>query len=1542
MDWSRFNLHGDAPERAFESLTGTLFERWCRREYADQIRRVVFVNGAGGDGGVEAYTQLKDGQVIGLQAKWFREPLKSSQIEQIRKSLKTASDNRSGLSRYIVTIPRDLSDPKTTKQQAKTERDRWDDFIKESNQQYPDIIIDLWGEAQITQLLAELGSEGLRSYWFEGSVVDVNYLNLQFKRAKSGWLTPRYSPDLHQSGQIESDLQLRLNEPTYRPKWLSEVSHIRILLEQAHRAVLRLRWYPEFMQRDDADALITATEAWLISAIAQQQELEKRLKPGNSFPLPNLEDEVIDLADTRQLIKVLLNDNVSLHWGSSASTTSDISKQLKDTLERWEMREVTPQKLQELGQPAAYIGEPGVGKTHALADAVRQHLEKGKPAILLRAKDNIDLSKSWDTVLANAVGESGWNLRQVLDALETAAIQAEVQATVNITDDSEFKPVRVLVAIDGLDETFRAEHWAEKLGELLPLAQQYPRILFVCSLRTSLYRRLSIPKDISQVGLRGSDAPLEDIFASYCKVNRIECPQIVRWALQNPLAIRLFADLYRGQHIDSVTLQEFSLVTLIRKKIDHTERAIRENDPEGWTDKITPVHNTLRGIVKACLDEGKALSQAKALQVAEAAQKTPGILSKPQFLSILDNCLNHGLLLLTSQPSDDPLEPDLLLWEPAYETLTDFLLALEAYNSAKNDPATPTMPTYLKYRANAIVLTAYLLGKEDYDFFATGLWRNDLSEQEREELRLRTILMMPPQQGLAYQDWVVELFQRNMPSCRKVLERLVIPGLRIPGYFYGAKFIHDTLLPMQVAKRDLFWSGSDYLPANHGAPWEGFGTPVLDQLEIADDDPWDAAALLLAWATTTVKNDLRRRIREQLAVWGSNKPNELLNLLKCACQTNDPQMREDILSAAYGASCLARPDGEWLQLCNWIIDNFFVPNAPLYTHNVIVRHSAKSMIERCVICEVPVDEDRLVYVRHPHVDPEELLPIDRQAAINADEHLGIEPATLDLARYVVLERAIEPFFDEIILANAYQNDSKEYEEEETDQLEEIDRKILDKFLEGSLRKFAEPQARQLVENFLIRKAIAQGIRTAFDSATDEEQSEVLQHWGSTDEEAEEEETVDIQDETQSQSEYSPSAQTLLSRYIAKYNLQGLTPIKLAFGCVVAYTNQLGWSEDIFIKTPNGDKPGEIIGADISIERQHEPANRDSRSSIASFAEKYVWAATNELTGFFAARLEAYTGEKYLKPPIDIGLFTEITNPASDVGFRQSNINQFLDFSELIPDTDLSKNTQVDRANEWVKKAPIPDVQPLLLPNSEQLPEWARNYEWVVLRSVATERHTDSQAESVLRISGFLFPSSRLPLLEEDVQLKVLPRLYEFCSDIFSVQTYCDPCEVAWASWIQEREGLIDYSTLDIAGKPVKFDIQAATCQFSWEAASGETKECMPAKRLREALGIVDFKAGQFLSASGEVIAFTLNRSGERWQSPRDTVLLARRDAILEMLEQEKLSMGWGVWIYREPAYPLNGASRERMFRDWRAVAFWQDDGLKMVTYQDVIEPWNKD
>ena len=765
MDWSNFKLHGDAPERAFESLTGIIFERWCHHEYPSQVSQVVFVNGAGGDGGVEAYAKLHNGQLIGLQAKWFRNALESSQIEQIKKSLETAIKNCNRLIRYVVCVPRDLSDGKTQKRQTITERARWNKFINSANTNHPGITVDLWDETQITALLAELGSEGLRRYWFEASVTDLEYIGMKFNQAQNGWLSNRYTPDLHQSGQIEQDLKIRLNGPGIYPAWLQGVRQMRNLLEDAHVATNRLRRYPEFMEQTDAENLIQAAQRWLTEAITEQAELESCLCPSKSFPVTNfgIECDPSGSLSLQNLINVLLPEERNLLGGNAVEP---IGKQLKKLLEPWYGREITPRKLQDWGLPVIYIGNPGVGKTHALAEAVRQHLANKKPAVLIRARD-INLAQSWDLILANAIGQPGWNLRQVLDALESAAIQSEVRSVANAVDILERLPVRVLIAVDGLDETTRAECWAEKLGELAVVAQQYPRILFAFSVRPSLVQRISLPSNINKIWLRGSDAPLAYVFKAHCQINGIQCPPLLRWVLQTPLAIRLFAELYRGQIIDNISEQNLSLVELIKRKINNAELSIREREGEDWPREIKPVSTSLRAIAKASFTKGAALLEEEAMQVVESAQLPKGVLTRLQLLQILHQCRDQGLLLLRSLPANDPFEPEVHTWEPAYETLTDFLLGWEAYQNVKESPNSPDMPIYLVNRLASITFTVYLLERDSYNFFTSELWKNNLTGQDREDIQLMALSMMPSQQGEAYRDWVLNLFNRSMPSCRE-------------------------------------------------------------------------------------------------------------------------------------------------------------------------------------------------------------------------------------------------------------------------------------------------------------------------------------------------------------------------------------------------------------------------------------------------------------------------------------------------------------------------------------------------------------------------------------------------------------------------------------------------------------------------------------------------------------------------------------------------------------------------------------------------------
>lgn len=71
MDWTKFNTHGQSFNDAFEVMCNILFEGWCKNEYKDTLKYFSFVNGKGGDGGVEAYGLLDSGEVIGVQSKWF-------------------------------------------------------------------------------------------------------------------------------------------------------------------------------------------------------------------------------------------------------------------------------------------------------------------------------------------------------------------------------------------------------------------------------------------------------------------------------------------------------------------------------------------------------------------------------------------------------------------------------------------------------------------------------------------------------------------------------------------------------------------------------------------------------------------------------------------------------------------------------------------------------------------------------------------------------------------------------------------------------------------------------------------------------------------------------------------------------------------------------------------------------------------------------------------------------------------------------------------------------------------------------------------------------------------------------------------------------------------------------------------------------------------------------------------------------------------------------------------------------------------------------
>lgn len=112
MDWNRFNTFNESKEKAFEIFSNQIFKVYCEKKYKEDMNNFVVINGAGGDGGIEAYAELSNNKIVAIQSKCFFNRIDTSEITQIRKSIKTAIKVRDNIQKYIVSIPRDLANKK--------------------------------------------------------------------------------------------------------------------------------------------------------------------------------------------------------------------------------------------------------------------------------------------------------------------------------------------------------------------------------------------------------------------------------------------------------------------------------------------------------------------------------------------------------------------------------------------------------------------------------------------------------------------------------------------------------------------------------------------------------------------------------------------------------------------------------------------------------------------------------------------------------------------------------------------------------------------------------------------------------------------------------------------------------------------------------------------------------------------------------------------------------------------------------------------------------------------------------------------------------------------------------------------------------------------------------------------------------------------------------------------------------------------------------------------------------------------------------------
>jgi len=982
MNFANFNTHRDSPDQAFEGLCNQLFERWVRTNRPGQVRYFTTVNGAGGDGGVEAYAELTDGTAVAVQAKWFLEVLHEGQINQIRDSITTALGVRPHLRHYIVCVPRDFLSTKFgrgKKGQGKqliteSEEDRVNTLLAELQSTFPNLTVEFWTEHKLREQVQQPDNEGIARFWFEREELSQLSLKRQFELAKTGWLQERYSPDLHCQGVIQKAVEEALFTLDHR----TEVSEL--LVKHSDEVSETIKLLEEFIEcaeaPDDLNKEFQGLKENLELHRGQLEEVNQAICDGND------NSSLVALGEVAILsIRAKIND------GTFSNRVRSIRPRLLTALEQLHQFGLSNYSSRVVSANRAHnlivLGQPGTGKTHGVARAVELRLVNDYPALIITARRAP--AESWKTILNHSLdGVSSWSTREIFAALEAMAARVDVRRA-RASDPSEpikAEPTRVLVCIDGVDEAPDPSLWRERINELRTWLNECPNLRFVVTSRSYppanlnpcglefdavVNRRLDLPSH--------GDVPLSELAVKYLTHYQIDYASMP-WlpeAFQDALALRLFALEYKGKNLASVPERiTTSLSGLLKNKVEQIEQEFARLPELRLPSGLRLAHHGLLSVAKA-LQAQPEMDHDELCQLLVDGLKRVTLNQATQMLEVY---ANHGLILQWEEPATSKLAPPSRRVAFAFQQpLMDYMMACEATEQMIAS-GSKSLPLTLQGQRdwNPFYLTAVAL-VNDHGIMVgeDGYWTGDLGAASLENIKYAALADSSSEIVRRQIPQAVAQFKQGIRERNLVLQAFVLANSYRTDTEIVLPVVHETLCNFSsVFERDLFWSG----PAAYG---DASSEPNIGQILIEHSlHPYQQAAglpLLFAWSLATVNNTYREYARHELAQWGSGSPGEFVKLLDLVFFEGDLQMQEDLATVMLGVMSLSTKSSEGgQQLATWILTNIFSQANITKSLNSVVRASARAAIERAVsIGDCP--EADASAARPPYATDNALLPL---------------------------------------------------------------------------------------------------------------------------------------------------------------------------------------------------------------------------------------------------------------------------------------------------------------------------------------------------------------------------------------------------------------------------------------------------------------------------------------------------------------------------------------------------------------------------------------
>lgn len=1489
MDWTRFNSFGESKNKAFEAMCNQLFELWCRRTYKEEIQGFMIINGSGGDGGVEAIAKLKNEKIIAVQAKWFPERIENNQINQIRNSINEAMKIRPSIVKYIVCIPRDLTSMRVTKGNKitqKTEESRWLTLVDEMKNKYPLLELELWTESTLSLQLTNDDAKGVYKFWFDRAEISEDVLKISFELQEKGWLDERYIPDIHGKGIIDYRLSLFIGNKEVKK---NNVSKLNTLLNLYRDLIKSLDVYLDIIEKDKIDPQIKEDIFNLRNkseyGYINTEKFIENYKNGVAL----FEDikEIYFIYDCNSILEEFHGYNFDSQYKLIRMKLYDSVKKILE-YNKWDVEQSIYKELTRY--PLLVLGERGTGKTHGVADYIKElQTDSLNLGILIQAS-SISKEFTWKDILTRALGLSNtWSEDEIFSALESLSYRKEVNS---FNELEEYRiESKVLICFDGIDECEPYNIWLERINQCSLISSKYPRIKFCFTSRPYVFKNKELKNNILLPP--DGDVPVEKLFNKYIHEYDVKIKEKnwIKWSLKTPLALKLFCINYQHSTITEGDKVSTTITKLISKKIEVIENEFIANTCNKYSKNDYIIFNSLVMLADYFMSN-ETIERDKLLTLLDNNIKTLEASDRGKIIDFLNK---HGILYRYTIDEDIFLSVPKVIYKVGINTFFEYVIAISIIKDANEnkDIYKFEFPKMIE-RRNGILQLLSIIFLEDYNILINHFkWIvSNIDEYRILNLIYFSLINVSPEISGRYKKYIMFIMMQSREALIECVNKVIIPSAKIRNHPLGAALLNEYLMSFKTLyERDVLWSlPSDVLEDDlYNAMKLNTKGLLNERYALTKSDKYSDLPLIYGWSLASLDNAHRKYCRKELTKWGMSNPEEFIYLMDMLYKSNDQQIKEDLLAIAMGivySNTLKIREVELFS--RWVLKNIFDSERIIDTMDIAVRYYGRAIIEFAYNKSIVTEEERKRAIP-PYKHDDRLLTLKKEA-LNGTRMGGYKDISYDLSRYVLCDPIEHKFFSERL------------EERNEQEFNCID-------------TFTADEVREYLSDDTLTKETRKELETFLNVLSKKEEDEFdLEEFLSraiTEDNIEEE--VAVEEEFKFKELLKMSAQEL--------GVDQVSSEQYIISSAYNYLLEVGMYER---KYKNIYENPEYL-----IARRYRPATHGQKSIVMTFAEKYIWCFRNILYGYLADRLPYYSGEKsnYIT---DYEMLTDFVNTnheleeTSEIDIVTNKIFMPEDISPAINTVEKDAN----KIKRWMKETPPPNFEKWI--NIDFKFSTLFHDKLLVLHNTSYISDINRYGQTLMWINSLVIDRSNFKLLLNDIRKsrRYILRYFERDESLKTgtiTSCYISPNEICMMNWLKQEEPYLFGSTI-LDGRLCEYRMIKTyeDCTVYIEEV-GDKTYCLPSRYMRDLLSITEYKNNIFYDETKTAIA-QYYEAGEGYDD-YSSLLVVDKERLLSKLNNEGKQIFWISRVRREGTNIASEKYDDRLYDEFdKFYICWYDEG----------------